>query len=169
MRNFYKSEARKESNSLGVGIKKVFVDLSIWANFVSGEFRKDLVQEGWMCLTLVTLTSAPSRKRCGKLHHKRASFVTLYLLILKNDLFLSCLWESQDNHHHSLWRVMFLVHGSHHLGVGWSVQTSVLKLTSGAYGQIMRKKTKDCFLFFVFGHMYFSEHREKEYQMVCRA
>lgn len=64
---------------------------------------------------------------------------------------------------------MFLVDGPHHLGVGWSVQTSVLKLTSGAYSQIMRKKTKDCFLSFVFGHMYFSEHRENEYQMVCRA
>lgn len=40
-------------------------------------------QEGWTCLTLVTLTSTRSRKHCGKLHPKRASLVTLCLLTLK--------------------------------------------------------------------------------------
>lgn len=144
MRNFYRSKARKESNSLGVGIKSLCRSVHM-SKLYLWRVQKGPGQQGWTCLTLVTLTSTPSRKHCGKLHHKRASLVTWCLLTLKGSVLVTFVRSHRTGHHHSLWRVMFLGNGLHHLGVGWRVQTSLLKLMSGAYGQIMRKKTKDCF------------------------
>lgn len=67
---------------LGIGIKSLCRSVHM-SKLYLWRVQKGPGQEGWTCMTLVTLTSTHSRKHCGKLHHKRASLVPLCLLVLK--------------------------------------------------------------------------------------